>query len=379
MRAVQTRREVAFLCQEVIIAQLYLRRCSRAGLSTSRYRYHLRYRLARLLARLSLYEVPRPPLDHIWPTASILDGRTFEEQFRLTKGEFSELFRALRMPERLCIRQRIDRAGRSRNEYIASESGLLLLLRRLAYPARFCDLESFFGHDVSTLSRVFTACISYLHDRYSSCLRRLILADFIASYSALGIATGIAGLAGFVDGTARTTCRPAYLEGALFSGYHDAHCLLWQGLVLACGLIFLDGPHAGHNSDVNVLHAARQTVDLAAIFAQLPEGAFVLGDGIYPVLCYEWLHSTKLSTPEISDLWGDIRASNEHAFHVVTKLWAFTDWIPAQKVFGEAPAQTYETAVLLTNLCNCLRPNQVAQRFRCQPPSVEEYLRRADA
>jgi hypothetical protein len=69
--------------------------------------------------------------------------------FRLTrfnKNDMSHLFAALRIPKYYRAEQRTKASGME---------ALMILLRRLAYPNRWCDLVGIFGRSESQLSVIF--------------------------------------------------------------------------------------------------------------------------------------------------------------------------------------------------------------------------------
>jgi hypothetical protein len=68
------------------------------------------------------------------------------------------------------------------------------------------------------------------------------------------------------------------------------------------------------------------------------------------------------------------RVSIENVFGCVVNLWTLLDFKRYFKIHQNSPARTYLNAQFLTNCHNCMRPNQVAQMFDCQPPTLTEYL-----
>jgi hypothetical protein len=71
---------------------------------------------------------------------------------------------------------------------------------------------------------------------------------------------------------------------------------------------------------------------------------------------------------------SSIRISIEHAFGYTGNLWSFIGY-PKKQRKGAMPVGTYFTiAVLLSNIMVCLRGNISSKRYRCQPPSLEDYL-----
>jgi hypothetical protein len=68
------------------------------------------------------------------------------------------------------------------------------------------------------------------------------------------------------------------------------------------------------------------------------------------------------------------REAVEHIYGRVTQTWPFLDDVACQKLWLSPLGCHYRTAVLLTNIMDCLRPNQVSQYFNLDLPSPEDYL-----
>jgi hypothetical protein len=313
---------------------------------------------------LRLYHQPNFQLSHVWPTEGHFGAQQFENYFRLTIGEFHIFFHvctAAGIPNEVCIRERIDHQGRSRNEFAPWASCLLLMLRRLRHPNVFHDLELLFGHHITTLSRAFITAVNVFHSVFSGLTKRNI--PFLLSRVALYVKAFEPSLCiGFIDGTARQICVPTYEQMVFYSGNHRMHCLQWQGICTPDGFLHLSGPFAGRHTDRQLLAYSEHTELLQAGLGDNSQVYFV-ADGIYPAFAYSWLHSTSHSTLQTDLIWRELRASVEHLFGNVVRKWSFVNYHGSQQVFLGNPQYEYETATTLCNMLNCLRPNQVAQKF----------------
>ncbi|KAJ7764155.1 hypothetical protein DFH07DRAFT_724250, partial [Mycena maculata] len=69
-----------------------------------------------------------------------------------------------------------------------------------------------------------------------------------------------------------------------------------------------------------------------------------------------------------------VRIEVEHGFGGILALWPFANAWWKHKVWSSPVSRYYRVAVLLTNAHNCIRPNQTAQYFECEPPTLEEYF-----
>lgn len=74
------------------------------------------------------------------------------------------------------------------------------------------------------------------------------------------------------------------------------------------------------------------------------------------------------------------RISVEHAFSLVNQTWG-KHYLSITNRMGSSPvAAIYLVSVLLTNIKTCMRGrDQFADRFRCRPPTVREYLTGAES
>ncbi|KAH7979302.1 hypothetical protein HPB49_009003 [Dermacentor silvarum] len=77
----------------------------------------------------------------------------FRQQFRFEKRDLSELVRLLLIPDKICSAQKVTVVGRD---------ALCLLLRRLAYPNRWCDLQEIFGLHTSVMSSVSSQVVTHI-------------------------------------------------------------------------------------------------------------------------------------------------------------------------------------------------------------------------
>ncbi|XP_078364346.1 uncharacterized protein LOC144648756 [Oculina patagonica] len=73
-----------------------------------------------------------------------------ERMFRFQKDDMPRLLDALEIPEYYICSQRTNATGME---------ALMILLRRLAYPNRWCDLVTIFGRTESELSLIFNKVI----------------------------------------------------------------------------------------------------------------------------------------------------------------------------------------------------------------------------
>ena len=85
--------------------------------------------------------------------------KTFVEQHRFSKEDIALLMRAFN------LRSKIDLENR---QTIDSRVALCMLLRKLVFPIRLCDLERIYGYHRRTISRTLNYLVKYIdiHFKY---------------------------------------------------------------------------------------------------------------------------------------------------------------------------------------------------------------------
>ena len=144
---------------------------------------------------------------------------------------------------------------------------ICIMLRRLASPTRWMDLEQLFGRSRSALCAVFLASV----DRFVSKWGRLLSewrGDFMrerAPRFAARIEASLDRCVGFIDGTALFVSRPGGgLQRACYSGHKRKHALKFQNLLTPDGLFFhLFGPVEGRRHDMTLYHESGMDATLA--------------------------------------------------------------------------------------------------------------------
>ena len=144
-------------------------------------------------------------------------------------------------------------------------------------------------------------------------------------------------------------------------------------------ILYTYGPTDKVHNDNWLLRACGMNSDM------LPEMEVILGEryGIYGDPIFGRTDYVSRSFPralatadqlDFNVRMNAARVSIENVFGCVVNLWTLLDFKRYFKIHQNSPARTYLNAQFLTNCHNCMRPNQVAQMFDCQPPTLTEYL-----
>ncbi|CAH3170271.1 unnamed protein product [Porites evermanni] len=186
--------------------------------------------------------------------------------FRFQKCDMYRLLEALQIPECYICSQRT---------FVTGMEALMILLRRLTYPNRWCDLQAMFGRSESELSLIFHKVLNLgnrtclikqgrsglilddIHDRFGHLLETLDLVWLDPGIFSQVIHEKGAPLNqcwGFIDGTPRPMARPTRNQKIMYSGHKRTHCIKFQSVQAPNGLIaHLFGPIEGKRHDAFML------------------------------------------------------------------------------------------------------------------------------
>ena len=165
-------------------------------------------------------------------------------EFRFGPSEIDLLSQALRIPGTFsCL-----------NGTVASgEEGLLMLLKRFAYPCRLSDMVPRFGRSVPEISLILAEVTDHvvtsqghlLQDLDQPWLQPQYLEEFARAIHQRGAA--LDNCWGFVDGTLRPICRPGEHQRVMYNGHKRVHGLKFQSVAAPNGMIAnLFGPVGEH-------------------------------------------------------------------------------------------------------------------------------------
>ena len=191
---------------------------------------------------------------------------------------------------------------------------------------------------------------------------------------------------GLLDGTVHFISRPNpkkrfrrirnnnNIQRAVYNGHKRKHGLKFQSVVVPDGMVAqMFGPVEGRRHDITLLKLSK----LEGKMLLFPPDCFLYGDQAYPLR--PWLLSPfrGANKPPSMRLWNKrmrtVRISVEHGFKIITSLFAHLKYVPAQRVFNTPVAKQFVVCTALSNMHNCLDPNQVSQHFGFAPPTLEQY------
>ncbi|XP_037500293.2 uncharacterized protein LOC119374289 [Rhipicephalus sanguineus] len=226
-----------------------------------------------------------------------MDSTTFKLMFRFQKHDFNDLCSALLVPREITTAQNVRLCGRE---------ALCVLLRRQAYPNRWCDLEGIFGRHSSVMSCATSRLMDHILSTFGHLLTDVNNHEWISPASLKEFAGAVEDKGSplpncwaFIDGTARPICRPKRNQKLYYSGHKRMHMVKYQSLMCPNGIVCqLDGHYPGSWHDASEFF--RSPTTHTSLSKQL-----LLYDkrkcrGILPPICYganpyQWQTSQKLT------------------------------------------------------------------------------------
>ncbi|KAL3260994.1 hypothetical protein MRX96_046202 [Rhipicephalus microplus] len=167
--------------------------------------------------------------------ASALDPQTFLGWFRFEQEHLKQLKDGLRIPQVMRSAQGV---------VVPGEEALLMTLRRLAHPNRWCDLEPLFGRATCTMPSVVSQVMGHVDRVIGHLLDNLTTHTWLTldnlnvfSQAVHNHGATLINCWGFVDGTARPICRPSVEQSEYFPGHKRTHVVKYQAVMGAYGIV----------------------------------------------------------------------------------------------------------------------------------------------
>jgi hypothetical protein len=327
------------------------------------------------IAQLLVHEVifPPKPIRHGRLSLESLSELDCERLFRFQASDIERLTAALGLSSVYRCRQGTRATG---------TEALLIMLRRLSYPARWCDLVPLFGMEEPELSSIFNRVIDDVYDKFKDLLTELDLVWlnpelFSAAVAAKGAA--LSNCWGFIDGTVRPIARPKRNQRIMFSGHKRIHCIKFQAVVAPNGLVaHMFGPIEGRRHDAFMLGASGLAPKLRQFQQTNGQPYIIYGDPAYGLSAniLAPFRGANLSRQQrdFNKSMSQVRISVEWAFGKICQYFSYVDFKRNSKVLLQPVAKYYLVATLLTNCHTCLYGSLTTTFFGVDPPSLETYL-----
>ena len=302
-----------------------------------------------------------------------LSEEEFEKYFRFKRDDVYLLKNHLNLQD--CYK-----AG-SKIKWSAIE-GICILLRRLAYPNRLCDLVPLFGRHKTELSIIVNVMLNEVYRKTHHTVENVNqqwLDHEVCARVVHGKGAVLDNVWAFIDGTQGRLCRPHKGQESIFNGHKRIHSLKYQSVVAPNGMIVhFYGPIEGRRHDSALYYDSGIDDKIANITDSNGRQLAIFGDSAYAFRRY-------LLTPfkgaaltqqqkDFNTNMSSVRACVEWGFSKITNIFAFLSFHKNLKVYLQPVAKYWIVAAVLTNCHTCLYGSQTGTYFDLQPPSLEEYL-----
>ena len=259
----------------------------------------LALRLAAVVAEMldvnaNLATLPRQGDAHGGPYKEMSDyhDSTFFQQFRFRKHHFWIFLQALHWTDAAGFPITIKCGTKNHESVLRAHHVLMILLRRLAFPSRWCNLNLILGGQSSASSPAFNWALNFFFRKYVPLIQDMSrwkhkFSDFARRLREMG--APFDNLVSFVDGHFDPTCRPGG-DGCrhlmpkdyhMYNPLHKDHGIMFQGAVMVNGLSLCWGPFGGNDNDAKTVEWAGVTEQMRAISNELGEDFSNFSDSAY--------------------------------------------------------------------------------------------------
>jgi hypothetical protein len=182
-----------------------------------------------MLAAVKVEEIGRDidylsrPVERRYLTFATANPNSFTAFFRFRLEDMPRLMRCLRIPAYF----KLDNGS-----VVNWQEGMMVMLRLLAYPLRYVDIEDFFGWELTRLCRIKNWMLAFVYRRHRHRVQNYLhwhvkyieqcksaMQDFKRSISLTGtLASRTANVAWIIDGFRCAVCRPSQPAGLQVGG-----------------------------------------------------------------------------------------------------------------------------------------------------------------
>jgi len=300
--------------------------------------------------------------------------------FRFTKVDIMRIVPIIAWPE--------EKTHTSRSRYRTTPLlSTCILLRRMASPCRWKDVEVLFGKHSTQLCELFWETVEY----FLEARQHLLTGDITPSYMETKVSVFAAAVSersgaldncvGFIDGTVIGIARPgdSGIQNVVYNGHKRKHALKFQAVTTPDGMFaHVYGPLEGRRHDWTLY--MRSDIDEQLNNALLVDGKqfCIYGDSGYNWRSYLEIpfQGAALSEDQtaFNKAMSGSRITVEWMFKEVKLYWTVLDFKRKLRIQESPVAALYLSGMLLCNIRNCIYPNETSQYFSCPPPSLQEFL-----
>ncbi len=296
---------------------------------------------------------------------------------------------------------------------LTGDTFLLMGIYRLKFPVRECDLQSYFGVELSIVSRALTQFYSFMTQRWgyllfdhvsfwkpyfpqcAEAIREFLLQKHNLVFRAADMEGGFS-VFGFIDNTLNPTCRPGSgpngdgpnaprynreIQEAFYTGWKKLNGMKYQTVNLPNGMIMhaYGGVSIRHNDSWSL-----RMSDINGIVSRAQEGSpvqyIMYGDS-----AYTWMSHLKsryvaalgdnLTQRERDEdiAMSSVRESIEWDYGRIKSLWKTIDYKKMLRIGDGLVSDIFITAMLFPNAHCTMNGSQTTSYFNLMPPTLEEW------
>ncbi|OAD69305.1 hypothetical protein PHYBLDRAFT_149704 [Phycomyces blakesleeanus NRRL 1555(-)] len=316
-----------------------------------------------------------------------LDPSTLSDEdskllFRFTQPEIRSLATLLEMGDIVYFRE-----GTPSEFSLPMTLALMIVLRRMVFPARLVDLSLLFGKGKSTLSVIFNEMIEKIYIKFYPALKfdycQFRESNQMCFSRAIREKSPAMYCVGFIDGTFNKIARPIVDQEGAYNGHYRGHGLKYQAVVTPDGVTSsIMGPDSGRNHDVRMYRESQLDAMMCVAFDFTSINGpcyYLYGDPAYTASDHMMIPFRRQTADEqelaINKSMSAVRISVEHEFAHVGSLWAFLKYSQTQRS-GQSPVGLYYiVGTFLKNLHVCYNGgNQTSKKYGVAPPTPEQYI-----
>eukprot|EP00961_Rhodomonas_salina_P265307 3586361-Rhodomonas_salina.1 len=284
--------------------------------------------------------------------------------------------------------------------FMSADKALMIFLRRMASPCRWCDLQLILGGSRTVLSDTYNHMTNILYVRYHSLVSSIKLWGnefdaFAAQLRKFGCP--FPNLVMFLDGHFQPTCRPGgdgcknlnLKDYQTFAGKERLHGLKYQGGVLPNGIALIWGPWRGTEHDATMMREAKILEEMREVCEDLGIDYCIFGDSAYPL--HRFMQRVLKPVPggeltqlerRFNALMSRYRVVVENIFGEAVKYFGILTHRHNMRLGSMQVGKVFPLAMLFYNLRSMFYGNQTSAYFETEKMlmdvTVEEYLGKAE-
>jgi hypothetical protein len=258
---------------------------------------------------------------------------------------------------------------------------MMIFLRRLAFPARWADINIILGGSTTTNSDTYNWALRYFYNKYVPLVQDVKrwkhkFPSFAGRLSQMGAPYD--NLVSFVDGHFDPTARPGgdacvwqnVWDYQVYNPLHKDHGLMYQGVVLVNGIALCFGPYAGNDNDAktvvqaNLIQVMHEIAgEMGMVFSHFADSAYPQGRYMQVIQKCPLGGQLSQSARRFNALMARFRVYIENLFAETDTIFAALQHKQNKKIGRQDVSRMFPCAVFLHNIRTLCYGNQTSSAF----------------